>query len=930
MRKSIMMAAALTVGGGASLVGAQSVPNPYVGSDTLTHVSEDSLNTISSGLGNNYLPGGSGAGQNLMIFNPFLNAPQETAPMSKMMTGKSANGVISGASLNGILGNGTCSAFGGSNGTKAVGANGIVIGLDAVDILSSDLTGGSSSCNSESNTPGMGLASDTSGTTAWSSIFTGNGVVNSSVTYTPSWKWVLALLYGGLDYSNPNTLADCNSTARQTLVQNWANLFEDATACGTAFSSTSGNLAGVCGDANHNINGQNVLWHAFRRDDGAGTADVFSTLLGITSQYPSTSFSNLYGFGQSPFCNAMNWDVNVANNGVANGGPSCNLGVDDQFVGPGGVIDPNSQCTFSGFQAKFLSVAETCSGGGNHRQPPPGTWGLAPQTTSTGGPLGTYSNFDVLPTSYQDNDPIRRPCIGGSTGNVLREAEEVCNLDGKLGVVLSIPASDFITDSRVTGETGLSQYPTTACGNYTFTNPVAVFNCAPFKINGTTHLPVTHAGECPDGDGAVGTGCLMPVSSAGGQCLAIKGSSPSVWGRAGGVPANFDGRSFNLAMFDNAATPTMIQQQVYEGKSYTLGTATTQYNLPLPFFGGMGRIHSVATIWNDGHEGSASSAFKLSAPPNIGCQEAIVDDQIGCLTQADPCSVGFAGDGSKTWAERLPSTVCSNIQAQLTAAGNSASLPAVCGENQQNGIGNQVANNFPTVDSLQVQNVYATVTTVDALGSQTTQYPMARKIYFNSGVGFANLSPTLGISSATLGTEAADTSANIAGELALAQFEYSGSTITSILGADGFFPIADSAFSSPPAWASGPFCEDFNEQMLCGATGTTLTSSENPTYNPTTDNINGCTATDAVNSGTACTSSNCPSASGTNGGVIASNSTVNLPTAGSICGNGIVEPFEECDLGASLNSGSNQNCSNACRCANGLAFRSVNGTYECN
>src|ERR1700678_771501 len=109
MRKSIMMAAAMTVGGGASLAGATTytVPLPYVGSDTLTHVTEDSLNTLTSGLGSNYLPGGSGAGQNLMTGNPFNNATQETAPMSKMITGKSAGG---------NLGNGACTALRGSNG----------------------------------------------------------------------------------------------------------------------------------------------------------------------------------------------------------------------------------------------------------------------------------------------------------------------------------------------------------------------------------------------------------------------------------------------------------------------------------------------------------------------------------------------------------------------------------------------------------------------------------------------------------------------------------------------------------------------------------------------------------------------------------------------------------------------------------------------
>ena len=48
----------------------------------------------------------------------------------------------------------------------------------------------------------------------------------------------------------------------------------------------------------------------------------------------------------------------------------------------------------------------------------------------------------------------------------------------------------------------------------------------------------------------------------------------------------------------------------------------------------MGRIHEQETI--------------LGPPAAEPCQEGQATNQIGCLVQADPCSVGFAGDGART------------------------------------------------------------------------------------------------------------------------------------------------------------------------------------------------------------------------------------------------------------------------------------------
>jgi len=125
MKKSIAIAATLVVGASATTVGAYSVPTTYFGSDTLFVVTQDAISEtpgLGASLVPNYLAGGSGAGQNTMAAATVAAALQQTAPMSKMMT------------------NGVCNALGGLNGNLATNASGIVIGMDAVDLLSAAAT----------------------------------------------------------------------------------------------------------------------------------------------------------------------------------------------------------------------------------------------------------------------------------------------------------------------------------------------------------------------------------------------------------------------------------------------------------------------------------------------------------------------------------------------------------------------------------------------------------------------------------------------------------------------------------------------------------------------------------------------------------------------------------------------------------------------
>jgi hypothetical protein len=121
---------------------------------------------------------------------------------------------------------------------------------------------------------------------------------------------------------------------------------------------------------------------------------------------------------------------------------------------------------------------------------------------------------------------------------------------------------------------------------------------------------------------------------------------------------------------------------------------------------------------------------------------------------------------------------------------------------------------------------------------QTMAYPLWRKLYVNSMVDFANAGASAALA------QCASVSA------------------ASFLAPHGFTPLP----ATVPG--GGTYCEDFNEQMLCGA-------SSNP---------NGC----------------------------ATNAAAGLPTALTTCGNATVEALEECDNGPS-NGPPPATCSVTCR-----------------
>jgi cysteine-rich repeat protein len=155
---------------------------------------------------------------------------------------------------------------------------------------------------------------------------------------------------------------------------------------------------------------------------------------------------------------------------------------------------------------------------------------------------------------------------------------------------------------------------------------------------------------------------------------------------------------------------------------------------------------------------------------------------------------------------------------------------------------------------MRVAQTSPTTTTVQLLG-KAGEYQIARKLYLSSVQGFGNLAAT-----------ASDP--NITDEVTLATDEATPSFMNPIMTGNDFFTLG----AQSPAGTDNQFCEDVNEQSICGASS----------------NSNGCTASHLA-------------------------AFPFAATANTVCGNGTREAYEECDDGTN-NGVSGDHCSATCRC----------------
>ncbi len=567
MRSSIAMATFMALAAGTVGAGAlDSVPH-MVGSDTIKDLTISVLShcTALQGLGNpiGYDGTGSGNGENAMKVVPAVSPTgQIVAPMSRP------------------LGAGICATTGSPTPAQRAGAEGMIIALDGVAITVNSTNVGAEGID-----------------------YPGNAADPNN-----QWRTVLREIYFGLDTSvatgNNIFLRDCNSAARQAIVNNWDNVFHGTvTACADSHPSVAG--AGVNGyDQNNSIIEPGVR-HAFRRDDSSGTTDVFLaqlSLSGVNFAQGAPAGSNtaqtaVYrALAGSPFCN--------------------NKRPEDKWQPV--TMPANAVQGFNASQIPEMSNVGVPSGAGTGL-------GFTTQEAGQVNPrfLSPYFN------EFTDQDPIRRKCVGrGLNANANLPMEQVCSADGNLGVVLPISIPGTLNAAQA--------YPKIAC------DPNLGFFPGPAILR-----PDGDPVRCPNGDASQNFQCLLPVradaSQPGGvafDCINPPASVPPVVFDTDGNGSNFpdapntdgrldaDGRAYNLIV--RAPDGTVLTENRPDPKQ--LGTVST------PAAAAFWRIHTTRSL--------------LVPPPaqTTNVCATFLDDtsQIGCLTTSSPCSIGYAGREATT------------------------------------------------------------------------------------------------------------------------------------------------------------------------------------------------------------------------------------------------------------------------------------------
>ena len=865
MKKIVAIATFIVAGAGALTVGATLLPQ-FNGSDTLGRVTPEMIGPLSSllppappfaqplcqasfpaALSPNlqYLGGGSTTGENNMI--PGL---QQVTPMSRFMQG-GAPAVLSDG---GIVAPGkvclpkayawdaaaptSFPATGGSYLLDAGGptitpgspdtAQGLVIGLDGLSILANGaVNGGSGSCNGSGTAtacsvatgadPTVGLAYDNANagggvnvTAAQRNAFASYGLPTNMPAFSfTSWHDVLEILYAGLvdpsihaAGSDPEIGKNCASTIRLAIANNYGDLFE-TTGCASGGSCTK-------------------IQHLFRRDDASGTSDIFGSVLGLS---PSASYNaNLantnigtYFLGTDSYCNDLQNNI-LDSTGKVNGvakPADWNAAFGNDWPGTNNALSiPNDDQDYD-------PIRRPCQGVGTFKK---------------GEQVCERGTFDPINTVVTAGNPATYACGGTSggvngascgvnpfTGNTSTCFTNQCwDVAGSLGLILPVLATNGIGQAADSTNANLfPQYNLIKSGTGTSTNccnsALTVNKCTGnaqvtnsfFALNPTALKKSLNA-ICPNGDESqtAAGACWTPVDNNG---------DPNCWTDVGNQPqiAAGDGNqaiiNTNLLFSSGGGLPVLnVDARVYNKYSYVnVGGVwmTANDDSSRPITGAYYRIHSTESLLaTPGGSCGTNTAV---------CAQFDATDEIGCLVQASPCSLGYAGR-------------------EATLAFGPGPTGGACV---------QGAASFKLRQG-----------TPDAANCITTfQYPYSRKLYLNTITGFQDPALTTA-------------------ELAFAQCENTGSLIDQALNFEGFVPLP----STGPFAVNGgnPYCEDFNEQMLCGAS----------------TNGNACAAAGSVGIAV------------TDGGVLTDAAAYTpvgsgLNVVSTTCGNGIVEAYEECDNG---------------------------------
>ncbi len=294
------------------------------------------------------------------------------------------------------------------------------------------------------------------------------------------------------------------------------------------------------------------------------------------------------------------------------------------------------------------------------------------------------------PGDFADDDPIRRPALIGpnpsttSTANV--DLEQVAENDGTLGLVLPVFPPDGLDGAVPTVD------PVYASGTTASPSPKAC-TTGKFDLLSPGFLPTGPTGTSPAPEGGPFSGLVfIPYfldTSVTPNVKHYNCIAKSTNLHPFGAPTPSDNRVWNLAVRSDV-----------DGHFYK--------DLNGRFLGRAGfyRIHT-----------TASNTLVTPGVPSSGlvlAKQITADAQEGALVASDPFSIGFTGRGVDIANPQVTALSLSG-QASLGTAGQFD--PAVA--------------SYPTD-----QNVKNLV-----IGGATPVYPLARRLYVNTLVGFAENPP---------------------------------------------------------------------------------------------------------------------------------------------------------------------------------------------
>ncbi|HVW26066.1 MAG TPA: hypothetical protein VHC69_11905 [Polyangiaceae bacterium] len=682
MKSTIAIVAFATMGAGA--VGASALNLNLKGSDTLKATTLALLHDpaiVCGGVGNtpaeslDYDGTGSANGQALLV---DTSSGQFVAPMSRALNN----------------GSGLCAN---ANRTRA---EGLVFALDGVSLVAKGSTvnaPGATACNGTNSpaclpqTAGLSFSGtipippapcsvdlDCSDPTARPGVF-GESCINGQCAYNvSSWKQVLRILFFGFSEPPPPSgftpLArrNCASPERQALAANYYQMFQ-------------GGCAGHGGTCTG-------IQHLFRLNDESGTTDLFVSAVNAGA----VDLAN----NSVPFCNAGTRGPNWGSESHANGdtctpasGNSPQTGCDDGaacvtandgihhcegrqtcttdadcgaapggFITTGGCTANDSDCR--GVPLKSCNVnpvtggpnvciasrlflacnvdtdcgvglADACVSDpgsvtgkscikGKTGQLSVSSFGAFMPQAPNNRPRNPLYNITADPevsfspyrgeyfTDMQDRDPIRILCDPN---------EDVCSVRGDLGLLLPIwnipddvgqPAEIFPTNGCTSGRFSCAAISQPRLDFGALSNAV-------YELCADGGDPNKGAGGCPKGF------CPLPITSV------ALGNTPVC----------------NAPPHSN----TTIKVQAYQGQVYNLtswranGSSFTKITVPRAT--GFASPHAVPAVASVNMVGAFYKLHNVHVMANANgaptCHESSATEQIGCLVQASPCSLGLAG-----------------------------------------------------------------------------------------------------------------------------------------------------------------------------------------------------------------------------------------------------------------------------------------------